>query len=81
MHSVENLTVLYRGRGYWHTPELNQAIAKIINHFGDRASIPPEFIAEFMNGSEVIGGVSTVAAIAGTGIANNANAMISFFMV
>ena len=50
MHSVENLTILYRGRGYWHTPELNQAIAKIINHFGDRASIPSEFIAEFMNG-------------------------------
>jgi hypothetical protein len=50
LYSVENLTVLYRGRGYWHTPELNQAIAKIINHFGDRASIPPEFIAEFMNG-------------------------------
>jgi hypothetical protein len=50
MHSVENLTILYRGRGYWHTPELNQAIAKIINHFGDRASIPPEFITEFMDG-------------------------------
>jgi hypothetical protein len=50
LYSVENLTVLYRGRGYWHTPELNQAIAKIINHFGDRASIPPKFIAEFMSG-------------------------------
>jgi len=50
LHPVENLTHLYRGRGYWHTPELNQAIAKIINHFGDRVSIPPEFITEFMDG-------------------------------
>lgn len=48
LHSVENLTVLYRGRRYWHTPQLNQAMAKIIDHFGDRASIPPEFIAEFV---------------------------------
>ncbi len=50
LHPVESLTILYRARGYWHTPELNQAIAKIIDHFGDRASIPPEFIAEFMSG-------------------------------
>jgi hypothetical protein len=50
MHSVENLTHLYRARRYWHTPELNQAIEKIINHFGDRRDIPPEFIAEFMRG-------------------------------
>jgi hypothetical protein len=50
LHPVESLTHLYRARRYWHTPELNQAIAKIINHFGDRASIPPEFMAEFMNG-------------------------------
>ena len=34
-----------------------------------------------VHGSEVIGGVSTVAAIAGDWIANNANAMISFFMI
>lgn len=50
MHSVENLTHLYRARRFWHTPELNQAIDKIIKHFGDRASIPPEFITEFMHG-------------------------------
>ena len=33
-----------------------------------------------VHGSEVIGGVSTVAAIAGAGIANNARVMIMFFM-
>jgi hypothetical protein len=48
MHSVENLEVLYRARRYWHTPQLDQAIAKIIKHFGDRRDIPQEFMTEFM---------------------------------
>jgi len=50
MHPVENLEVLYRARRYWHTPQLDQAIAKIIKHFGDRASIPLQFVTEFING-------------------------------
>ncbi len=50
MHQVEDLKVLFRGRRYWHTPQLDQAIAKIVNHFGDRKDIPSEFIAMFMDG-------------------------------
>ncbi len=50
MHPVENLEVLYRARRYWHTPQLDQAIAKIIKHFGDRESIPSEFVSQFMDG-------------------------------
>ncbi len=47
IHSVEDLTHLYRARRFWHTPQLNEAIAKIINHFGDRRDIPSEFVIEF----------------------------------
>ncbi len=50
MHPVESLTRLYRARRYWHTPELDQAFEKIINHFGDRESIPPEFMTQFIGG-------------------------------
>lgn len=50
LHSVENITVLYRGRRYWHTPQLNQAIEKVINHFGDRKDIPTDFIVQLMKG-------------------------------
>ena len=50
LHPVESLTHLYRARRFWHTPELDQAISKIIKHFGDRESIPLEFITEFMQG-------------------------------
>jgi len=50
LRSVENLTVLYRGRRYWHTPQLDQAMEKIINHFGDRKDIPSQFVIEFMDG-------------------------------
>ena len=49
MYPVENLTNLYRARRFWHTPELDQAIDKIIKHFGDRASIPPEFMTQFIH--------------------------------
>ena len=45
------------------------------------AHIVPLGVWIVVQGSEVIGGVSTVAAIAGAGIANNARVMISFFMI
>ena len=50
LHPVEDLTHLYRARRFWHTPQLNEAIAKIINRFGDRKDIPSEFKHEFING-------------------------------
>jgi hypothetical protein len=38
LHPVENLAHLYRARRFWHTPELNQAVNKIIAWFGSRSS-------------------------------------------
>ena len=50
LHSLNNITHLYRARRFWHTPQLDEAIAKIINHFGDRRDIPHEFKRQFCDG-------------------------------
>lgn len=50
MHSLDNITTIYRGRRFWHTPIADQAIDRIINHFGDRANVPSELMIEFIKG-------------------------------
>jgi hypothetical protein len=44
MHPVESLTRLYRARYYRHTPDLNRTVAETLALFGDRESIPTEFM-------------------------------------
>jgi len=46
MHSVENLTHLYRARRYWHTPELNQAMHDLFQDFGDRGVFPLDLFSD-----------------------------------
>jgi hypothetical protein len=46
MHSVENLTHLYRAQRYRHTPELNQAMRNLFRDFGDRGVFPPDLFPD-----------------------------------
>ena len=50
MHELENIRFLYRARRFHYTPILDQAIAKIHNHFGGRENVPTEFVGGFFMG-------------------------------
>jgi len=47
LHPVEDLTHLYRARRFWHTPQLNEAIAKVADCYSN--DVPPMFVTEFVN--------------------------------
>ena len=50
MYPLEDIATLYRGRRFSHTPILNQAIDKVIDYFGGRGNVPPDFMLEFICG-------------------------------